>query len=119
MPELTTQLDGMDLTGRPFLHEQGNVVLRGYIKSFEITDGYWSMTSRDGELLDKQNYTWVKDDVEDFGGHLEYTYVDIDDDGMIDLSCYGSQYYIATQQDSPWSDVDWPELDGYPGGPMG
>ncbi|MEP5766111.1 MAG: hypothetical protein ABJ308_16050 [Halieaceae bacterium] len=112
------KLKGLDLTGRPFLHEQGNVVLRGFVKSFEITDEYWTMIGGNGELLDKDTYTWVTDGEDSFGGNLDSTYSEIDDDGMIDITCYGSQYYIAVRQDSPWSDTDWPELDGYPGGPM-
>ncbi len=108
----------LPLAGRPFLHEQGNTVMRGWIEAATITDTHWAITGRNMEYLDKYSGRWIADDVNDFAGTIDQTCLEIDDTGMVEIDCYGSVYHIAPPCEAPWAQIDWPELDGYDGGPM-
>lgn len=108
----------LDLIGRPFLSESGNTVMRGFVESFSADDTHWDLLGRDMERLDKDQWIWVPDPINDFGGTIERTSTDLDAEGMLELSCYGSVYYLAPVMKTPWQDIIWPEMDGFPGGRM-
>ena len=109
----------IDLRGRPFLHEQGNVVTRGFVDFLELEEEHWVLHVRDVELLDKRAFAWVRDaDADAYGGALARTSVTrwfrgltpVFDDG-IQIDCYGLLVHVGRASDDPFGDNDWPELD--------
>ncbi|WP_286828980.1 MULTISPECIES: hypothetical protein [Kordiimonas] len=110
-----------DIVGRPFLHEQGQFVCRGYVADFTVEGDYWTLKVRDVECLDKMAGQWRHDtDADEYGGSLSQycSFVEDTIDDIICLSGYGMEINVGPECDSPWSEIDWPELDGYEGGPM-
>ena len=109
------------LSGRPFLHEQGQSVCRGFVVDFQIEDGSWTVTVRDVEYLDKLTGQWHREvDRDEYGDTLSNhaSFEEDTEDNMICLTGYGIVIYVAPACDSPWQMVEWPELDGYEGGVM-
>lgn len=113
-------LAAIDLGGRPFLHEQGRFLGRGYVVNLEIGEDDWSLGVRDVEVFDPVHRTWSPEvDSDTYGGQIrsEYTFQQCSKTGLITLSGYAMAVYIAPPEKS-WHSVDWPETDIYPGGPM-
>lgn len=118
-PLSLADLAAMELKGRCFLHEQGRYTGRGFVSGFELETDRWDMQVRDIERYDSTSRAWAADRASD-----EYcSTVDpdeaatIDADGIISLSGYGMVVHIAPAGQG-WSQVNWPETDSYPGGPM-
>ncbi len=113
------QARSLDITGLAFLHEQGSTVTRGFVVALEVDAGSWTLRLRDVEALNKSAGGWEPEaDVEEYRGHVgENTFVRYDD-GMLEISGYGMVTHVAPATADPWVDIDWPELDGYDGGPM-
>jgi hypothetical protein len=119
MPE-EIDIEGLDVAERPFLHEQGQYVGRGYVVSVSVDDGRWTLKLRDVERLRKSEGVWVPENVfDEFSGPLERTQVTGPSKGFITITGYGSEIILGPRAPDPWLEIDWPELDGYPGGPMG
>lgn len=109
----------MDLTGRPFLHEQGQIVLRGFVKVFKVEQEKWSMTAHKIEVLQKYAGVWAAEEqAETYFGPTEQTSfscyrvrgrpkLPI----SVNFSCYGSEFHIGMPADDPWRGNIWPELD--------
>lgn len=115
-------VDGLKRTkpvGRPFLHEQGSWVTRGFVVQISFTDDAWALMVRDVEYLDKSSGQWSKDINQDvYGGPLSRTSFSFespdpsqDFNHPFDVSCDGLYIYIGIVSKSPWADNDWPELD--------
>ncbi len=110
-----------NIVGRPFLHEQGNCVCRGYVAGFSTEGDHWTLAVSDVEYLDKWTDEWRHDATDDeYGGSLSAhsSFEEDTADGILTISGYGMVVYVGPDCDSPWSEIDWPELDGYDGGPM-
>lgn len=114
----------LDLAGRPFLHEQGQYMGRGYVVDLLIEDDHWTLSIRDAEMLDKWTGEWKPDMQKDdffadtYGGKVSPTSFEASPDGMISIQGYASIVHIAPLSDNPWVDIDWPELDDFEGGPL-
>lgn len=109
----------LDLYDRPFLHEQGNSVTRGFVRFLSIDDVSWHLFVRDVEVLDKRTGNWRPDMPEEsYGGDRKHVHVvrywsgrhPIFDTG-IEISGYGIFIHIGVHSDRPWTDNHWPELD--------
>ena len=88
--ELTTVDDiaGMDISDRPFLHEQGQVVLRGFVQSLEITGSDWHLHVRDVESLQKYAGIWTADEpLQEFCGDVECAFTKAPQDAATDHGC--------------------------------
>ncbi len=119
--ELATVDDiaGMDISDRPFLHEQGQVVLRGFVQSLEITGSDWHLHVRDVESLQKYAGIWTADEpLQTYGGPLAQTTFRIcreelhpEREASLQVSCYGSLFHVAARLREPWVDNLWPALD--------
>ncbi len=118
----TTSADkiaSMDLVGHPFLHEQGQVVLRGVVKLFDISEQKWCMSAHKIEVLQKYAGVWAAEDqVETYHGPTDQTsFYCCDVKGhpkfgvSTNFSCYGSKFHIGMPADDPWRGNIWPELD--------
>lgn len=110
-----------NISGRAFLHEQGQSVCRGYVSGFSIEGDYWTLAVRDVEYLNKMVGEWCPDsDQDEYGGRLSMhaSFEEDTVDGILCLSGYGMEIYVAPACANPWQEIDWPELDGYDGGPM-
>ncbi|MDH3742042.1 MAG: hypothetical protein OER56_10645 [Hyphomicrobiales bacterium] len=113
------EIIGIDLTGRPFLHEQGQVVLRGYVQSLDISADQWTLQLRDIEILDKNAGTWSLDEpAETFHGPMDHTTFYRCWDGptetsepAVQICCYGSLVHIGLGLEDPWRGNQWPDLD--------
>lgn len=108
-----------DLTGRPFLHEQGNTVTRGTVCKFYKDGGHWGIVVRDVEYLDKTTGQWTFDVAEtEYGGevsrltvtHYQGRKKSSADEG-VEIIDYGIFIYVGLKSDNPWQDTNWPELD--------
>jgi hypothetical protein len=113
------QLVLLDLRDRPFLHEQGNSVTRGFVRFLSVDQSSWELVVRDVEYLDKRDGTWRPDAQEDrYGGDKEHAHIvrywsglhPIFDVG-IEINSYGAMVFIGVRSDRPWTDTNWPELD--------
>ncbi len=110
---------GTDFKDRPFLHEQGQVVMRGYVQSLEFSDTEWTLHMHDIELLQKYAGMWSDDDsLDTFHGPLERTSFFLcrskqrpASEPTVHLSCYGSMVHFGLILKDPWVDNHWPELD--------
>ena len=109
----------VDLWGRPFLHEQGNSVTRGFVESFWTDEDSWNLGVTDIEYLDKSSGHWQTDTLSDtYSGNVQHLSamrswsgrLPIFDAG-IELTGYGSYTFIGVASENPWQDNDWPELD--------
>ena len=108
-----------DLVGRPYLHEQGQYVGRGFVESLTVEDGRWTLAIRDIEYLNKSDETWRFDeDKDEYSGDCERTTFRDTSLGFFTISGYGAEVYIGPHTKAPWVEIDWPELDGFGGGPM-
>jgi hypothetical protein len=114
-----SDLEGLDVADRPFLHEQGQYVGRGFAVSLSIAEGRWTLQLRDIERLRKAEGTWVPDDVfDEISGPVERTVVTGQSSDLVTISSYGGETILGPRVDDPWLEIDWPELDGFVGGPM-
>ncbi len=113
------EIAAMDLEGHPFLHEQGQVVLRGFVQSLDISEEGWDLRARDIELLEKYAGVWSQEKhPETYSGQTARTsfYLYRVKHGPVSevsvhLSCYGSMFHIGRCLKNPWQDNVWPELD--------
>lgn len=115
------EVQALGLEGRAFLHEQGQAVCRGYVAAFNLDKTHWALDVRDVEYLDKLTGQWRQDAATDtYGGALAmHCSFEVDEvEGIVSLHGYGMVVHIAPEAEHPWQDIDWPELDGYEGGPM-
>lgn len=118
-PLSLADLAAMELKGRCFLHEQGRYTGRDFVSGFELETDRWDMQVRDIERYDSANRTWAADRASDEYCSTvgPYDAATINAEGIISLSGYGMVVHIAPAGQG-WSQVNWPETDGYPGGPM-
>ena len=118
-PFTLADLAVVDLVGRCFLHEQGRYTGRGFVSGFELEPDRWDIQVRDIERYDSTSRIWAADRASDeycsTVGPYDAATVDAGD--IISLSGYGMVVHIAPAGQR-WSQVNWPETDGYPGGPM-
>jgi len=114
----------LDLGGRPFLHEQGQYIGRGFVTGLMLEDNRWTLEIRDVERLNKRIDVWEPDTVYNsddeytYGGMVSPTTFETIQNGMISIHGYGMIVHIAPQCENPWVDIDWPELDAFEGGPL-
>lgn len=113
------EIAAMDLASRPFLHEQGQIVLRGFVQSFKVSQEEWCMTVHKIEVLQKYAGVWSREEqTETYHGPIKQTsfscYSVKDRPKLpinVNFSCYGSQFHIGMPADDPWRGNIWPELD--------
>lgn len=109
----------LDLEGHPFLHEQGQVVLRGFVHALDITQKKWSLCGHNIELLQKYAGIWsCENGPETYSGPINLTsfyrcWIEQRPEfGVtVQISCYGSLFHIGARLEDPWRDNLWPELD--------
>ena len=109
----------IDLYARPFLHEQGNSVTRGFVQGLSVDDDHWHLHVYDVEFLSKDSGDWLHDAKTDhYSGGCDQSSVSRYWSGRIpvfdvgiDLIGYGSFTFIGIRSDNPWQENDWPELD--------
>lgn len=107
------------LTDRPFLHEQGQYICRGFVSRLIISDDSWTLKIRDIETLNKSNGSWQFDgEVDEYSGTIAPDTFEITTNGFICIHGYGMEVHIAPLTSDPWQNINWPELDAYAGGPM-
>ena len=53
-----SSLGALDLAGRPFVHEQGNTVLRGRIRDWRVDQARWVLVGTEVEVLEKRTGAW-------------------------------------------------------------
>jgi hypothetical protein len=122
------ELLAIDLYDRPFLHEQGNTVTRGFVRFFEVSGDHWQLHLHSIEIFNKSNLRWEPDCDEDtYGGTLDFLRISrlfgghhaIFDIG-IEIDGYAMTIFIGKASTDPWFDNDWPQLDTelLPPGPM-
>ncbi|WP_300528806.1 hypothetical protein [Maricaulis sp.] len=110
-----------DLSGWPFLHQQGASVCRGFAVAFRADGDEWELDVRDVEYLDWRKGEWVLEMKQDtYGGAIRSpgNIEEDSDDGMISVYGYGTETYLAVPCKKPWSKIDWPETDSWEGGPL-
>ncbi len=120
----------LDLYDRPFLHEQGQTVTRGFVEFFEFDeDDRWSLFLRDTEYLHKDSGEWRPDCASDeYCGSIEHASFEryfsgrspIFDIGL-EITCYGIYIFVGplfagaqlgeSMAGDPWRNIDWPALD--------
>jgi hypothetical protein len=113
------KVDLPDLADRPFLHEQGQSICRGFVSRLSISDDYWTLDIRDVEFLNKSKGTWQFDrETDTYGGTVAANTVEVAPDGFVCIQGYAMVVHIAPLTENPWQNINWPELDAWPGGPM-
>ena len=108
-----------DFTDRPCLHEQGQVVVRGFVRSLTVSDDGWELRLRDAELLRKFESTWeVLQEDEHYAGPLNLSAFkwcrdreSASKDKALNITCYGMVVHIGLNLPDPWRDNCWPDLD--------
>lgn len=109
----------LDLEGRPFLHEQGNAVTRGFVEALELDDTHWTLHLRDVQYLNKDGGAWEPPEPSDeYGGMIERTSCTRywrgkaqKEEMGFELSCYGVYVQIGCVRDDPWGENIWWQLD--------
>lgn len=109
----------LDLSNRPFLHEQGQYICRGYVVSLNLDDDRWTLNVRDIDYLRKSDGSWQPDCGKDsYSGNIGPNSFRGVAEGLLTIMDHGLEIHIGPASDQPWSDIDWPELDALPGGFM-
>lgn len=114
-------MEGLPLQGRAFLHQQGSTICRGYVERFYLTGDSWRLELRNVEAFDWNASEWRHEyEKDEYGGTIApHSRFELDtDDGILSIYGYGAETHIGPECASPWSEIDWPETDSYPGGPM-
>jgi hypothetical protein len=109
----------LNITGWPFLHEQGYYICRGFVRSLMLSNSPWTLEVYAVETFQKSEQTWRPQHGEDaYSAVLETSSFSLDPYGQLLFSAHGMETYVGPNTQDPWSTIDWPELDGYAGGPM-
>lgn len=104
----------IDLAGRPFLHQQGSTVTRGYVVSLNVEDGYWDLAVRDVQYLNRISQVWEPGPATDeYGGQIRHEAQFQEDakTGVISIDGYAMETYIGPNVENPWRRVHWPATD--------
>lgn len=115
------QLASMDMSGRPFLHQQGSTITRGFVVGLQIEDGYWDLSIRDVQYLNRDSQVWeFGPSTDEYGGQIMYDFqFQIDEKtGVISLGGYGMETYVGPNVENPWRRVHWPATDYTPEGKL-
>ncbi|MEL6862319.1 MAG: hypothetical protein AAGL11_10795 [Pseudomonadota bacterium] len=114
-------LANIDVAGWSFLHQQGRALCRGRVIGLTCDEERWDLDLGQVEYWNWQTKCWeTAKDEDEYGSSFGYAWqADLDPKtGIISLPGYAMETYLAPKSAAPWSDVEWPETDSYPGGPM-
>ena len=115
------EMEEIDLSGRPFLHQQGSTVTRGFVVGLTINDGDWDLSIRDVQYLDRIANVWQPGPAKDqYGSTIMHEFhFKIDDErNIVSLGGYGSETYVGPDVENPWRRIHWPPTDYTPEGKL-
>lgn len=108
------EMAAFDLSGRPFLHQQGSTVTRGFVVGFSIDDDQWVLNIRGVQVLDHTSQMWTPGPATDeYSGTIthEFHFKIHDKTGVVSIGGYGSETYVGPDVENPWRRVHWPATD--------
>lgn len=109
------------LSGRPFLHQQGNTVTRGFVERFEIQNDFWGLHIKQVEYLDGATGVWTPDrETDTYGGTLSIhaSFRKDASSNVVSIGGYGMVTHVGPDVENPWLGVDWPATDLTDGGAL-
>lgn len=104
----------LDLSGRPFLHQQGSTVTRGFVVGFSIIDDRWVLGIRDVQVLDHTSQVWTPGPATDeYVGTImhEFHFKTHKKTSVVSIGGYGSETHVGPAIENPWRRVHWPATD--------
>lgn len=115
------KLEGLDLSGRPFLHQQGSAICRGFTTKLEVSETQWVLKLNQVEYLNKETSMWeLKFSEDEYCGEINchWAVTWYKDTDMFYIPGHGFETYVGPQTEAPWSDINWPSTGNFPGGKM-
>ena len=112
-------LPSLNLTGHPFLQEQGWSLTRGRVASLTLDDTHWEMAVTDVEYFDSSKQQWVAEGDDTYGSALHEAWSSFSrdtDTDIISFGGYGMVVHVGPECEDPWSDIPWPDTDIEPTG---
>lgn len=109
-----SEMANIDLSDRPFLHQQGSTVTRGFVVALQIDDDYWDLAVRDVQYLNRISEVWEPGPAADeYGGKIRYeAQFQLDEKtGVISIGGYAMETYVGPNVENPWRRVHWPATD--------
>lgn len=111
----------IDLSDRPFLHQQGSTVTRGFVNWLRVEEDRWRLDLRDIQYLDRVDQLWKPGhDADEYTSTIvhEFHFRMDDVNDIVSISGYGSVTHVGPDVENPWRRIHWPPTDYTPEGKL-